>query len=536
MSFSAIFQHYRSSFATVSLQLLESPWIIALVAAYLLIGLGTPPLFDLDEGAFSSATMEMLLRHDFITTYMGGQLRFDKPILIYWLQALSVSSFGLTEFALRLPSAICASAWCAALFIFVRQYLDAGRAGAAVVLLASSLVFSVIARAATADALLNLFIALALFDTYRALTGKSETLKAVRLRAYLWVGLGVLAKGPVAILIPVVVATLFTLSTRNWRAWAALMINPLGWAIAAAVFLPWYIAEYMAQGQAFIDGFILKHNVSRFSSTMEGHGGHWYYYLPISLLVFMPATGYFVQVLLRGKRLLDYSLDMFCLCWFGFVLVFFSLSNTQLPHYLLYGATPIFILITRYREQLKHIAWVAVPVVLFLAALLALPEIAQQQIATSKKPELVAMLQAGMGYLDGSYRIALAAALIAVLAIASLRSLAVWQRQLWISLVFTLVFIHTVLPTYGEIQQTPVRQAAEFARHLDDKIVMWQHDMPSFGVYLGRVVDIRPPNPGEVVFTGLDQVPNFPSAHILFNQGGVVLARISPSSSEIKEP
>lgn len=532
MNLSASFHQYRGSLAQASAQLLASPWLIALVAVYLLVGLGAPPLFDLDEGAFSSATMEMLLRNDFITTYMGGQLRFDKPIFIYWLQALSVSSFGLNEFALRLPSALCASAWCAALFIFVRQYLDASRAGTAVVLLASSLVFSVIARAATADALLNLFLALALFDSYRALTGNQDALKAVRLRAYLWVGLGVLAKGPVAILIPVVVATLFTLTTRNWRAWSALMINPLGWAIAAAVFLPWYIAEYMAQGQAFIDGFILKHNVSRFSSTMEGHGGHWYYYLPISLLVFMPATGYFVQVLLRGKRLLQHPLDVFCLCWFSFVLVFFSFSNTQLPHYLLYGATPIFILIARYREQLKQVAWVTVPVVLFLAALLALPEIAQQVIATSKKPELVAMLQAGTGYLDGTYRLAIATALVAVLAITCMRSLAVWQRQIWISLVFTLAFIHTLLPTYGAIQQTPVRQAAEFARHLDGKIVMWQHDMPSFGVYLGRVVDIRPPNPGEVVFTGLDQLPNYPSAQILFNQGGVVLARISREHKE----
>lgn len=520
----------RTSVMQAAAQLLASPWLIVVVAAYLLLGLGAPPLFDLDEGAFSSATMEMLQRGDFVTTYMGGELRFDKPILIYWLQALSVSVFGLNEFALRLPSVICATAWCAALFFFVRQYLDASRAGTAVLLLACSLVFSVIARAATADALLNVCLALALFDGYRSLTGNSSAVHKLRMRAYLWVGLGVLAKGPVAILIPFAVISLFCLATRQWRPWVALFINPLGWLIAAAVFLPWYIAEYMAQGQAFIDGFILKHNVSRFSSTMEGHGGHWYYYLPVSLLVFMPATGYFLQVILRGKHLLRDPLDRFCCCWFGFVLVFFSLSNTQLPHYLLYGVTPVFIVMARYRAQLNSILWVALPVVLFLILLLALPELARYTIADSDKVELVAMLQAGLGYLDGTYRVAIALALLAVIIVSCLHKLPVWQRQLGIACIFTLVVIHSLLPTLAAIQQNPVRQAAEFAQQLNSPVVMWRHDMPSFSVYLGRVVDIREPQPEEVVFTGLDQLEHFPSAEVIFNHGGVVLARVSPSS------
>ena len=509
-------------------QLLASPWVIAWIAAYLLVGLGTPPLFDLDEGAFSAATMEMLLRGDFITTYMGGELRFDKPILIYWLQALSVSALGLNEFALRLPSVLCATAWCGATFIFVRQYLDASRAGTAVVFMACSLVFSVIARAATADALLNLFLALALFDSYRALTDTTKGAAKLRLRAYLWVGLGVLTKGPVAILIPLVVSSLYCLLTRQWRPWVALFINPLGWLLAASVFLPWYIAEYMAQGQAFIDGFILKHNVSRFSSTLEGHGGHWHYYLAISLLVFLPATGYFLQLLLRTKSLMQDPFNRFCLCWFGFVLVFFSFSNTQLPHYLLYGATPIFILMARYREQFSHVVWVALPVIGFLILLLALPEIAQHTITTSHKIELVAMLQAGMVHLGNAYSMAIAAALVAVIAICCLHKLPLWQRQLGISLVFTLVFIHTLLPTYGAIQQTPVRHAAEFARQLREPLVMWRHDMPSFSVYLGKVVPIREPQVGDVVFTGLEQLNQLPQADVLFNQGGVVLARINP--------
>jgi len=71
--------------------------------------LGDAPLFDVDEGAFSEATLEMFQRGDFLSTYLNGQPRYDKPILIYWLQAASVAAFGANEFAFRFPSAARAS-------------------------------------------------------------------------------------------------------------------------------------------------------------------------------------------------------------------------------------------------------------------------------------------------------------------------------------------------------------------------------------------------------------------------------------------
>ena len=85
------------------------------------LGLGAVPLFDLDEGAFTEATREMLLRRDFISTWLNGVPRFDKPILIYWLQAASVSLFGQSEWAFRLPSALCATLWVLTVYAFIRK-------------------------------------------------------------------------------------------------------------------------------------------------------------------------------------------------------------------------------------------------------------------------------------------------------------------------------------------------------------------------------------------------------------------------------
>ena len=109
----------------------------------------------------------MIASGNYITPHKDGEPRYDKPALIYWLQAASVQVLGLNELALRLPSALAASLWVLALWGFVRERLDAPTATVAALTMALSLQVSVIAKAAVADAVLNLFIALTFFEIYR---------------------------------------------------------------------------------------------------------------------------------------------------------------------------------------------------------------------------------------------------------------------------------------------------------------------------------------------------------------------------------
>src|SRR5436190_19018388 len=98
-------------------------WLtVAAVLARFFWMLGAAPLFDVDEGAFSQATMEMFQRGDFLSTYLNGEPRYDKPILVYWLQALGVALIGPSEWAFRLPSAICASLWALITYLFVKHH------------------------------------------------------------------------------------------------------------------------------------------------------------------------------------------------------------------------------------------------------------------------------------------------------------------------------------------------------------------------------------------------------------------------------
>lgn len=150
------------------------------------------PLFDLDEGAFSQATREMFLRDDFLSTYLNGQPRYDKPILIYWLQAASVALLGPSEGAFRLPSALAARYWtCVA---GPHRVVNSRQGLYAAILLASSLAVTVIGKAATADALLNMLLAGSVLALYLYLReGRRIWLYA----AALAMGLGFLTKGPV---------------------------------------------------------------------------------------------------------------------------------------------------------------------------------------------------------------------------------------------------------------------------------------------------------------------------------------------------
>ena len=95
------------------------PWLwLALLLTLWLAGLGLAPLIDVDEGAFSEATREMLASGDWGHTTLNGADRFDKPILIYWFQAASMAAFSVNVFAVRLPSAIAALMWCLAALRF----------------------------------------------------------------------------------------------------------------------------------------------------------------------------------------------------------------------------------------------------------------------------------------------------------------------------------------------------------------------------------------------------------------------------------
>jgi 4-amino-4-deoxy-L-arabinose transferase-like glycosyltransferase len=517
---------------------LTSPWVLPVILWLVFFWqLGVPPLYDLDEGAFTEATREMLASGNFITPYQDGEPRYDKPVLIYWLQAGSVKLLGLNEFALRLPSAIAASLWLVALWGFVRQRLDTATATVAALVMALSLEIGLIGKAAVADAVLNLFIALAFFDTYRyrlARLAGSPSARGRLWRVYLWLGLGFLTKGPVAILFPLLVSLLFALSMgwREIKLWLGAVFEPRGWLVFLAVAAPWYLAIYLDNGAGFFHSFFLKHNLGRFGGVIHGHAGFPGYYLVMLALVMLPFSGWLLVLIPAWRRLWADPLERFLLLWFLTVLVFFSLSSTQLPHYLVYGLTPLFILLARYREHMTN-RWLALlPPAVFLLVLLALPLALGPLAEQTGKLHEQALFEQGQAVLDGFYRLGIGSALVLVLSLLQARHMRLWQRLILAGVLQTLVVYGLLVPRVFEVLQAPVKEAARLARQLDAPTVVYRTSLPSFSLYRQAITPDRPPEPGDLVLLRLDKLQRLEGLYppeqldILYQRGAVALVRV----------
>jgi 4-amino-4-deoxy-L-arabinose transferase-like glycosyltransferase len=502
-------------------------WLtVAAVLASFFWMLGAAPLFDVDEGAFSQATLEMFQRGDFLSTYLNGLPRYDKPILIYWLQAGSVALLGPTEWAFRLPSALCATAWAWLTYLFVRRHYGIERALFAAALLATSLGVYIIGRAATADALLNVLLAAAMLAAWEHLSsGERKWLYATHAA----IGLGVLAKGPIAILIPLATTLLFCLLRRDIKTWARAVFDWRALLLLLAIAAPWYVVILLKEGRGFVDGFILKHNVGRFTGPVSGHAGSLFYYFPVVLILTLPFTALLVPVARSLKTVWRDDLQLYLLLWFAFVFVFFSLSGTKLPHYLLYGYTGLAILMALHGAGVKSQFWPMVPVLLFFVALLALPYAITYSLGRIPdrfyREALTAVLERFDTFYFGFFAVTCALAVFAMMEHATTlpRKLAVF------GLAAVAALSTLIVPAAGFAQQSALKEAALVARerHLDP--VMWRLNAPSFSVYRGAPTPSREPRPGDVIVTRADRLAELPAGlayDLLFSKRGIVLARI----------
>lgn len=500
-------------------------WLLWLLPAILfLMNLGGAPLFDVDEGAFSEATREMFVRHDFLSTFLNGAPRFDKPILIYWCQAVFVWLLGPNEWSFRLPSALAAATWCQALGIFAWRRFGREAGWMACAVAATSLGVHIIGRAATADALLNMLLVLALLDGWRHLESGR---RAPLLRSFLWIGLGVLTKGPIALLIPGATTFLYCASCGRWRDWLRSVFDPLGWVILLVVTVPWYAAEIAVKGEAFIDGFIMKHNVERFSGTLEGHSGSIFYYVLMIPVLILPWLSWLIAALRRLPEDWKAPLPRFLWIWFLFVTIFFSLSGTKLPHYALYGCSPLFVLIAIHRKRIRSAILGALPLLCLMLAFLALPNLfglALQQ-GWVKDPFYQAQLARWHDALPTAYHALVVVSLAASLALLAKR-MEVWQKVVGIACLNTLLLALAVAPLVGDILQGPVKRAALFAKTRPEPSVLWNFNMPSFSVYRQQVSPTVQASSGEIALTRIDRLPHDRPTEMLFQEGGVVLVKV----------
>jgi len=510
---------------------------LSLLGFYLL-GLHHALLFDVDEGAFTEATREMLLSRDWGHTTLNGLDRFDKPIGVYWLQALSASVFGLNEFAFRLPSAL--SGWAASLVLatFASEKWGHRAAVLIAVISATSLGPWAMARTATADALLGLLFVLIFLDLWRSL--ESRKIFYTR-RLSIWIALGILVKGPVALVVPLGSLLLFALLTPLVRSHVkSMMLDAWSWLLLIAISLPWYLYAYMRHGNNFVDGFLLKHNVERFTGSLEGHSGHWYYFLIALPLLWMPWSVMWLQSLVSIGAQWKQALLKFSWIWLAFVFGFFTLANTKLPHYLLYAGPAMCLLILQSAlvAQSKTWLWSSMVAICGLLFLVLTPTylVANYDIVQNEYYKILILNSPPFDALKWVFFTPLLLLMRPVIQYFLMKtkqpslfnvngidflSLAVYQ-----SCVLALL----VLPWWSHVLQSPVHDLAMNLKNSSATVVQWGVHLPSFATYRQKESPRREPEEGELAL--VKNIESFWPAHweIIDKSGPLAIVQSSKSA------
>lgn len=324
-------------------------YILIFITATILcfINLGGHPIYILDEAKNAEAAREMFFNNDWLVPTFNGELRTDKPPLHYWFMIISYKIFGVSAFAARFFSAVFGVLTIVSTFHFTKKFINRKVATITVFILCSSIFFMQEFHLAVPDSYLIFFVSFALFKFYDFYL-KNQLIDGFIF--YLALAFGTLAKGPVAIALPGLIVLVFLLFKRDFT-WATLKrLNPvLGGALTLAVAAPWYILIHNATEGAFTQGFFIDHNINRFGSEMEGHGGLPFVTWAFILLGLLPFSFYIIQGFVsswKKRKTNDFILYSFIVS-IVFV-VFFSVSNTKLPNYPMPSYPFIGILIATY--------------------------------------------------------------------------------------------------------------------------------------------------------------------------------------------
>ncbi|MGL5082106.1 MAG: ArnT family glycosyltransferase [Microcoleaceae cyanobacterium] len=378
--------------------LLPLLWISWLSGIALFLQLGSTGLLDETEPLFAEAARQMLVTGDWITPYYNEVTRFDKPPLIYWLMVISYQIFGVNTWGVRLPSAIAAFGLTClgfyTLWYYVQTQLQAqqkatailtadqtsdlqnhqhdhanknhlfhplpwigsalialnpqmiawGRVGVSDMLLVSCIGIALLAfflgYLSFENSLGSDFLEIAILDK----NTKIQTSSLWYLIFHLFIALAILTKGPVGFVLPMLVTGTFTLYMGNFhQVWRE--VRPVqGLGLILIITLPWYILVTLANGTAFLNTFFGYHNFQRFTQVVNHHSAPWYFYFIVVLLGCLPNSTYLpislFQIRFWQRQSWQYQprwhhLKIFAFIWFLCIFVFFTISVTKLPSYVL---------------------------------------------------------------------------------------------------------------------------------------------------------------------------------------------------------
>ncbi len=336
----------------------------ALLFSFLLfLGIGSYPLFEPDETRNGEVIREVVQEGHWLPPTVNGRVRYQKPPLFYWFGALSFEAFGGGELSVRMVSALSAALLGVLLYAW-------GGALAALAFVSSAMPFFY-GRIARVDMLLTLFVAAAVFFLVRA-DGRRIWYAA----SSLFCALAFLTKGPVGVLIPAMAVVPHLVLSRT-----RVPVGTMALVFAAVSVPPFLLLEASWPGYCY--RFFWMENVVRYLEPVFRREEPFYYFFPVVLLGLMPWTA---VLFVRFRELLDWAFESVdeavpFLCWALLPVLFFSLSKSKLPHYVL-PAFPAWAYLVSRADPPEWFIRRVIPAfwVLFLVAVLVvMPRVAERR-------------------------------------------------------------------------------------------------------------------------------------------------------------
>jgi 4-amino-4-deoxy-L-arabinose transferase-like glycosyltransferase len=319
-------------------------WLVA--GIMLFSGLGSLALMKPDEGRNSEVAREMAATGSWLVPTLEGHPYLDKPAAYFAAVALSLKVIGNNEWGARLPSALCGLGILVLLYAFTRREYDPATAALAVMVVATSPLFLGFSRIVIMDIALGLCTTAAILAAFVAEAGAQPDRRwhAVGAAA---AGLGTLVKGPVGALVPALVLIAFFWADGRPRALRR-VFAPRNFLIVLALVLPWFIGLARAHPE-FVHYGLVEESFNRFFTKTFNRGQPFWFFGPVFLATLVPWTILFVPMTWAAwkERARLTSADRLFIAWTILVLLFFSLSKTKQPGYILTGVVAAGVLVGR---------------------------------------------------------------------------------------------------------------------------------------------------------------------------------------------
>ena len=449
-------------------------WLLV-VAVALFINIGAYPLYDADEGRNGEVGREMAATNDYVMPRIDGMPYLDKPIVYFAAEALAIEVLGATELAARLPAVVFTLFTAALTFWFARRVWSEDEALVASIAFLTMPLALAFSRTVIFDSALTFFMVAATMAFYFAIETREKKWSAI---AWASIALGVLTKGPVAIAVPLLIAIPFAIRRKAFRA----LWSIAGLVLFVAIIAPWVWAVSRVVPD-FLHYVLVTETMQRLATKALKRTGPPWYFIPFLLGGALP---WCIPAIMSWRRERRDETMIFAALWVLVPFIFFSISQSKRPQYILPVMPAIALLAARCwtteERRVRIAAQLAAVLFIFIGALfIAFPHVHVRMDPLIAAGARVAALPMGIATIAGG-------------ALAMLRRKDLAVIALTIPIITIPMTANPLLLAIGER-----RSAKSFVAQLPPapKYVAIEDYTGSMEFYLGKPIDVVTPDAEE---------------------------------------